>query len=109
RSACLRNYLRGDPRMTATATIRLGLLSFAHHHQYGYADGAIALPDVEIAAIWDDDRARGQAAAERYGCEFEPEIARFLARDDMDGVSVATENVYHAKYTILAANAGKHV
>jgi predicted dehydrogenase len=92
-----------------TSTVRLGLLSFAHHHQYRYADGTLALPDVEIAAIRDDDRERGQATAEHYHCDFEPEIARFLAHDDIDGVSIATENVFHARYTILAANAGKHV
>jgi len=89
-------------------TIRLGLLSFAHHHQYGYANGIETLPDVEIAAIWDDNTERGTAAAERYQVPFVADIDAFLARE-MDGVIVCTENVRHAEYAIKAAQAGKHV
>ncbi len=96
--------------MTATpAPIRLGIVSFAHHHNYGFAAGALTLPGVSISAVWDADPAIGAAAAEQFGTDFEPDLDTLLARDDIDAVIVGSENVNHARHTIAAAAAGKHV
>ncbi len=94
---------------TTPAPVRLGIVSFAHHHNYGFAAGALTLPGVEITAVWDADAAIGKAAAEQFGTDFEPDLDTLLARDDIDAVIVGSENVHHARHTIAAANAGKHV
>jgi UDP-N-acetylglucosamine 3-dehydrogenase len=93
----------------APAPIRLGIVSFAHHHNYGFATGALTLPGVSISAVWDADPEVGKAAAEQFSTTFEPDLATLLARDDIDAVIVGSENVHHAEHTIAAANAGKHV
>jgi predicted dehydrogenase len=94
---------------TSAAPIRLGIVSFAHSHNYGFSAGALTLPGVSISAVWDDDAERGKAAAEQFGTDFEADLDALLARDDIDAAIVGSENVNHAKHTIAAANAGKHV
>lgn len=91
------------------APIRLGIVSFAHHHNYGFAAGALTLPGVSISAVWDADPEIGADAAERFNTEFVPNLDDLLVRDDVDAVIIGSENVHHAKHTIAAANAGKHV
>nr|MBA2470468.1 Gfo/Idh/MocA family oxidoreductase [Chloroflexia bacterium] len=83
---------------TAPAPVRLGIVSFAHHHNYGFAAGALTLPGVTIAAVWDADPAVGAAAAEKFGTGFEPDLDALLARDDVDAVIVGSENVHHARH-----------
>jgi len=94
---------------TTPAPVRLGIVSFAHHHNYGFAAGALTLPGVSISAVWDADPAVGAEAATRFGADFEPDLDALFARADIDAVIVGSENVNHAKHTIAAANAGKHV
>ena len=94
---------------TTPAPVRLGIVSFAHHHNYGFAAGALTLPGVEITAVWDADPVVGAEAAAQFGAEFEFKLDALLARDDIDAVIVGSENVHHARHTIAAANAGKHV
>ena len=94
---------------TTPQPVRLGIVSFAHHHNYGFAAGALTLPGVGIAAVWDADPAVGAEAAARFGTGFEPDLDALLRRDDVDAVIIGSENVNHAKHAIAAANAGKHV
>lgn len=89
--------------------IRVGLISFAHGHQMGWADVFSERPDAEIAAVWDDDEARGREQAERLGVEFVPELDALLARSDVDAVTICSENSKHAEHAIKAAQAGKHI
>jgi len=93
----------------APALVRLGIVSFAHHHNYGFAAGALTLPGVEIGTVWDEDPAIGTAAADQFGTTFEPDLDNLLARDDIDAVIIGSENVHHARHAIAAANEGKHV
>lgn len=95
--------------VTAPASIRLGIVSFAHQHNYGFAAGALTLPGVSISAVWDADPEIGAAAAAQFNTEFEPDLDTLLARDDIDAVIIGSENVHHARHTIAAAKAGKHV
>jgi predicted dehydrogenase len=97
--------------MTATtpALVRIGIVSFAHHHNYGFATGAQTLPGVEITAVWDEDPAAAAAAATQFGTSFDTDLDKLLARDDVDAVIIASENVNHARHAIAAAGAGKHV
>ncbi len=95
--------------MIMPAPIRLGIVSFAHHHNYGFAAGALSLPGVSISAVWDADSDIGAAAARQFETDAETDLDALLARDDIDAVIVGSENINHAPHTIAAANAGKHV
>ncbi len=89
--------------------LRIGILSFAHLHAAGYAACLREIPGVELAAIADDDEARGRAAAGRFGGDYYREYHDLLARGDIAGVIVTAENARHRDLTLAAATAGKHV
>jgi predicted dehydrogenase len=67
------------------------------------------LPDAEIAAVADDDEARGRDAAARFGGDFYHDYRDLLARDDIDAVIVTSPNALHSEMVIAAATARKHV
>jgi predicted dehydrogenase len=88
---------------------RIALLSFAHVHAHGYAQGVQRHPEAEIVCVWDDDPARGRPAAERYGVPFESDLASVLRRDDVDGVLVNAETSKHPEILLAAVEARKHL
>ncbi|MGO4936311.1 Gfo/Idh/MocA family protein [Fundicoccus sp. Sow4_H7] len=88
--------------------VKLGFMSFAHMHAFSYAEAAKLLPDVELVAIFDDNVARGQEMAERFGMVFEGDLDRFFQLD-IDAVVICSENNQHAWMTMEAAKYGKHV
>jgi 1,5-anhydro-D-fructose reductase (1,5-anhydro-D-mannitol-forming) len=89
--------------------IRLAVLSFWHVHGSEYAEMAAEHPGTEVAAVWDEEPARGRAEAEKRGAPFVPRLEDLLARDDLDGVIVTTPTSLHREVILAAAAAGKHV
>ncbi len=74
----------------------------------------LSLPDVEVVAICDCD----PAAYEKHGKTFEKlprkpafikDVRELLERNDIDAVSIATPNHWHALMTVWAIQAGKDV
>lgn len=94
--------------MTATKTVKVAMLSFAHQHAFGYAGVLTALPDVEITVIADENAERGQKAAEMFNTKWVASIDEALAMD-VDCAVICSENVNHKPMTLAAAKAGKHV
>ncbi len=90
------------------STIKIGIMSFAHMHAFGYAAGLKALPDVELTAIYDDDAKRGRAMAKQFGTRFVADLAAFL-RLDTQGVIITSENTKHRAMAEAAAAAGKWI
>jgi 1,5-anhydro-D-fructose reductase (1,5-anhydro-D-mannitol-forming) len=88
---------------------RIALLSFAHVHAHGYAQGVERHPEAQIVCVWDDDAARGRPAAERFGVPYESDLAAVLRRGDVDGVLVNAETSKHPEILMAALEAGKHV
>ena len=88
--------------------MKVGILSFAHVHAPGYAHCLTAMPDVELAAIADDE-ARGREAVARFGGEFYGDYRDLLARDDIPAVIVTSATAHHREMVLAAAAAGKHV
>jgi predicted dehydrogenase len=88
--------------------MRLGLLSFAHIHAEAYAHHLSIMRGVEFVGIADEDRARGEDAAQRYNARFFPSYEALLA-ERPDGVVVCSENACHRRPVELAAQAGAHV
>jgi predicted dehydrogenase len=89
--------------------VGLALLSFAHGHQRAWCRSLQADRRARVVCAWDDDAARGRAAADALGVAFEPELERALARPDVDAVTICAENQAHAGLAVAAAGAGKHV
>jgi len=91
-----------------TKTIRIGMLSFAHMHAYSYAACLKQIPGVDLAGIADDDRARGEEAAQRFGTR-SLASAEALLDEKLDGVVICSENARHRALTELAAPRTSHI
>lgn len=88
--------------------MKIGIMSFAHMHAYSYAEGIAKLPHVELVGIFDDDVARGQAAAKQYRTTFYDDQVAFL-QSDVEAVIVCSENSRHKEMVVHAAHAKKHI
>lgn len=89
--------------------VGVGVVSFAHGHAGMYCRVMRQFPDVELVAAWDDNRERGEAAAQAYGMEFRPRVEDVLADARVQAVIVATETNRHTEFVERAAEAGKHI
>ena len=67
-----------------------------------------ALPDAEVVGIMDHGSGRGQEIAPELDVTGSADLDTFLARDDIDIVSVATPSGVHHEAAVKAAAAGKH-
>jgi myo-inositol 2-dehydrogenase/D-chiro-inositol 1-dehydrogenase len=90
-----------------TAPIRVGILSFAHYHATFWSEAFRDSPLAELVGIWDDDRARGEAAAQRYGVRFWPDLDALLGA--CQAVGVTSETGRHRALIEAAARHGCHV
>lgn len=95
---------RGDQSM-----LRVAMLSQWHAHAKGYADRLRNLPDVTITAVWDEEPERGSAWATELRADFEADLGKLLAREDVDAVVCDAPTSMHADVMTAAANAGKHI
>lgn len=87
--------------------INVGIISFAHMHAYSYAKVLKSLEDVNFIGVYDDDVKRGKDAANQFNVNFYTDVEKLLAK--LNAVIICTENVYHKKYTKLAAINKVHV
>ena len=83
--------------------VRIGVVSFAHYHANFWSEVFRDSPDADLIGIWDDDAARGQAAAERYATRFEPDLDALLTA--CDAVAVCSPTIEHAPLIECAAAA----
>jgi predicted dehydrogenase len=87
----------------------LGVISFAHGHANLYCQRLATYDDVRLVAAWDDDPARGGAAAEQFGMRYSPHLEDLLDDPAIEGVIVTCETNRHAEMVLAAAAAGKHI
>ncbi|WP_020426254.1 Gfo/Idh/MocA family protein, partial [Paenibacillus riograndensis] len=90
-------------------TLRIGVLSLWHVHAWDYIKQVQEHEDTVIAAVWDEDPVRGQAAAGQLNVPFYASLADLLAEDDIDGVIVDAPTRMHTEVLTAAAKAGKHI
>ena len=83
------------------------MVSFAMYHANFWVQALTASDDALLVGVWDDDPARGQAAAEQYGTEFWPSLEKLLAA--CDAITITSETAHHATYVEAAAAHGCHV
>ena len=88
--------------------IRFAQLSFWFMHAHGICAAAERHPNVDLACIWDDDPARGRAAAEKFGVEYIGDLDEVLARDDIDAVGICSPTQQHGEHALAAIEKGKH-
>lgn len=89
--------------------IRLAMLSFWHVHANDYLHQALANHTTQVAAVWDEEPARGQAQAHTLGVPFYAQLSDLLAHADVDGVIVDAPTTMHRDVMVAAAQAGKHI
>jgi len=88
--------------------IRIGILSFAHHHGEAYISNLRRMEGVELLGVADDDPMRGQTIAAQNKAQY------FHTYEDLfeakpDGVIICTENNRHRPFVEMAASRGIHV
>jgi predicted dehydrogenase len=89
--------------------VKVLMLSKWHVHADGYAQFINEQRDAKVTCIWDEDAARGAEWAQKIGAAFEPDMAKALARTDVDAVVVCTATSEHEKVMVAAANSKKHL
>jgi 1,5-anhydro-D-fructose reductase (1,5-anhydro-D-mannitol-forming) len=87
----------------------VAVLGFWHAHAAEYAARVREHSDTELVVVWDDDPARGQAAADAAGVPFVDDLDALLGRDDLDAVTVTTATTEHHAIMLRAITAGKHI
>lgn len=88
--------------------MKIGILSFAHHHAESYIANLREIPGVELIGVADEDAGRGRRFAEANETAFFPTYEALLSAKP-DGVIVCSENSRHRPLVELAAAAGSHV
>ena len=88
--------------------MKIGIMSFAHHHADAYIHNLRLLPGVELLGVADGDIGRGQGYAQRSGSKFFPSYADLLEAQP-DGVIICSENNQHRPLVEMAAARGVHV
>ncbi len=88
--------------------MRIGILSTAHQHAVGYAASLKQIDGVELVGVADDDRARGEGFAGRFGTRFFAAPEALLA-EHLDGVIICSENACHRPLTELAARSTHYI
>lgn len=89
--------------------MNVAVLSFWHVHAGDYSRSVVEHPDTELVAIWDDDAARGEAAADKFDTAYTDDLDALLARDDLDAVVITTPTVDHRDIMVKAATSGLHI
>src|SRR5512141_252791 len=88
--------------------IKIGILSFAHHHGEAYISNLLGMEGVELLGVADDDPMRGQTIAAQNKAQY------FHTYEDLleagpEGVIICTENNRHLPFVQMAASRGIHV
>ncbi len=74
-----------------------------------FARGLAAVTDASIAGVWGRNPERAASFAERFSITNAPATVADLLASDIDAVYIATHPDTHAKLSIQALTAGKHV
>lgn len=88
--------------------IRIGILSFAHHHAEAYIGNLRANSNVEFIGFSDENAERRERYAKQFNSPTFSTHEALLA-EKPDAVIVCSENSSHRLLVELAANAGVHV
>ena len=88
---------------------RVGIIGCGRIAQTRHIPEYLDNENAEIAGFYDLNKQRAQQLAETYNCKAYSSIEEMLADPKIDAVSVCVVNTEHARVSIQALNAGKHV
>jgi len=89
--------------------LRVAILSSWHVHAMEYAMRFNNREDAVVTCVWDEEAEKGQKFADQVGVDFEADLDKILAREDVDAVCVNAPTNIHKEVMVKAANAGKHI
>jgi 1,5-anhydro-D-fructose reductase (1,5-anhydro-D-mannitol-forming) len=90
--------------------INWGIVGIGQHVEHFFAPGIIGAADTRLAAVCSRDAEKARRFAEKHGVErYYGSYQEMLEEKNIDVVYVATPNNMHARDTITAAAAKKHV
>src|ERR1700751_4331112 len=90
--------------------IRFGLLGCGRiAKRHSDLLGGNHIKGANLVAVCDPVAARADAVASKFGVPAHHDMSEFLARKDIDAVSVLTPSGLHPRHVIACAKAGKHV
>ncbi|MBV9564979.1 MAG: Gfo/Idh/MocA family oxidoreductase, partial [Bradyrhizobium sp.] len=90
--------------------IRFGLLGCGRiAKRHSDLLGGHLIEGARLVAVCDPIRARADVIAAKFGVPASYDIDDFLARKDIDAISVLTPSGLHPRHVIACAKAGKHV
>jgi 1,5-anhydro-D-fructose reductase (1,5-anhydro-D-mannitol-forming) len=105
----VRQALGSRGRTSVPDPITVAVLGFWHVHAAEYAVRVHQHPGTKLVTVWDDDPARGRAAADAVDAAFVGDVDNLVARDDIDAVTVTTATSAHRAIMLRAVQAGKHI
>lgn len=88
-------------------TYRFGIVGagmIGHYH----AEAIRELPNAGLAGVCDEVEEAAERFGEKHSCPWTCDLEKFMARDDIDVITVATPSGSHAEVAIAAARHGKH-
>ena len=88
--------------------MKIGIMSFAHHHAEGYIQSLKNIPGVEMVGIADEDAARSAEYASTFGVNHFRSYMELL-ESRPDGVIITSENNKHRFLVEMAAAQKIHV
>lgn len=89
--------------------MNVGIIGCGKITQVRHAPEYSAHPGCSIKKVYDLNFERARQVAERYGAQACKSYEEILSDSQIDAVSICVINREHARYTIEALNAGKHV
>ncbi|WP_197509751.1 Gfo/Idh/MocA family protein [Tessaracoccus coleopterorum] len=93
-----------------TTPVRFGILGAAGITPSSLIRPAAANPEVELVAVAARSRSRAEAFAKAHHIgRVEDNYEALLAADDIDAIYIPLPNSEHARWTVAALDAGKHV
>ncbi len=92
------------------ASLRIGILGAARIAPMALVKPALEVPDVEVAAVAARDPQRAKGFADKHGIARVHDTYEDLVSDpELDAIYNPLPNGLHARWTIAALEAGKHV
>jgi predicted dehydrogenase len=88
--------------------MKVGIMSFAHHHGEAYIQNLLAIPQIELLGVADDESSRGQRIAAENGTRYFPTYEGLIEAGP-DGVIICSENNKHRPLVELAAAGGSNI
>ncbi len=90
--------------------LRWGLIGCGNVAERKGGPALYSVEDSQLVAVMSRDSSKARDFATRHGAQrYYDSVERLLADNDINAVYIATPVFLHCEYTILAAEAGKHV